>query len=97
MTPGDLGFLSVGAAAMLAAVKTIDYLVRQKDVRNGNGRLASYRYETCKAESCDAHQVTARLQEYHGENRQVMKEMRDGINTLVTLTRENNNRRDWKD
>lgn len=85
--PEDIGVGALGAAAMLAAVRTIDYLVRQKSSKNGQQPKEPLVVPLCRAQ-CDAPDVLDRLREYHIENRQILQDIRDGIKLLAVLYRE---------
>jgi hypothetical protein len=83
LAPAEIGLASVSAAVTLAAVRTIDYLVRQKSSKNGIQSPSSI----CRAQ-CDANEVIDRLREYHIENRQILQDIRDGIKLLAVIYRE---------
>jgi nicotinic acid mononucleotide adenylyltransferase len=75
-----LGIVSVSAGVTIAALKTVNFIVSKIQPEKpapGVDRIAMI-----ERFLSDQQRI---LVDYQRENRQTLKEMRDGINTLVTL------------
>jgi hypothetical protein len=65
-----LGVGAASAATALALAQTVRYLIKKKENK----------------ENCKALQLEAMIERHQVENRQVFKEIRDGVLKLCTLT-----------